>query len=123
MPREYGRNRRVADLIQRELAAVIQRELDPARTGMVTVSGTDVSPDLTQARVYFTRIGGCMSHAELAAELNGMAGHFRHHLARSLTMRSVPRLEFRFDESVERGSRMSELIDSLTKDKAQSDRT
>jgi ribosome-binding factor A len=117
MPREYGRNRRVADLIQRELAAVIQRDLDIRRVGMVTVSGADVSPDLTQARVYFTQIGGTISHAELGAELNGMAGHFRHHLAKTLTMRIVPRIEFRFDESVERGSRMSELIDSLTKDK------
>lgn len=117
MPREYGRNRRIADQIQRELAAVIQRELDMGRVGMVTISGADVSPDLTQARVYFTQIGGRVSHAELGAELNGMAGHFRHHLAKALTMWSVPRLEFRFDESVERGSRMSELIDSLTKDK------
>ena len=118
MPREFGRNRRIADQIQRELAAVIQRELDARRLGMVTVSGADVSPDLTQARVYFTCIGGNTGPAELAAELNALAGHFRHHLARSMTMRSVPRLEFRFDESVERGSRMSELIDTLTKDKA-----
>ena len=116
MPREYGRNRRVADLIQRELAAVIQRELDSSRTGMVTISGADVSPDLTQARVYFTCIGGQVGPAGLCDELNAMAGHFRHHLAKSLTMRSVPRIEFRFDESVERGSRMSQLIDSLTKD-------
>jgi len=118
MPREYGRNRRVADLIQRELAAVVQKELDMGRVGMVTISGADVSPDLTQARVYFTQIGGKLSHAELGAELNGMAGHFRHHLAKVLTMRIVPRIEFRFDESVERGSRMSELINSLNRDKA-----
>jgi ribosome-binding factor A len=121
MPREYGRNRRVADLIQRELAAVIQRELDPSRVGMLTISGVDVSPDLTQARVHFTCIGGRMGHAQLASELNAMAGHFRHHLAGALTMRSVPRLEFRFDESVERGSRVSELIDSLAKDRIPDD--
>jgi ribosome-binding factor A len=118
MPREYGRNRRVADLIQRELAELIQRELDMNRVGMVTISGAEVSPDLTQARVYFTCIGGKVGPAALSAELNEMSGHFRHHLAKTLTMRSVPRLEFRFDESVERGSRMSELIDSLKKDKA-----
>lgn len=117
MPREFGRNQRVADLIQRELAPLLQRELDIGRFGLVTISGADVSPDLTQARVYFTCIGGNAGHEAVAAELNARAGQFRHHLAQSFSMRSVPRLEFRFDASVEHGSRMSELIDSLHKDR------
>jgi ribosome-binding factor A len=114
MPKEFGRNRRVGDLIQRELAALLQRELDPATLGLVTVSGVDVSPDLKQARVYFTCYGGPRPAAEVARELNARAGHFRHLLARSLILKSMPRIEFAFDESVSRGSRLSELLDSLS---------
>jgi|SRR5690606_1582810 ribosome-binding factor A len=115
MPKEFGRNRRVGDLIQRELAAILQRELDPGTLGLVTVSGVDVSPDLRQARVYFTCFGGPRPGADVAAELNARAGHFRHLLAGSLTLKSMPRLQFAFDESVERGSRMSALLDSLSR--------
>lgn len=113
MPREFGRNRRIADQVQREIATMVQAELDPRRFGLVTVSGADVSPDLKQARVYFTCIGGALAPAELARHLNQLAPEFRHRLASMLTTRSVPRLTFAFDESVERGSRINSLLQKL----------
>jgi ribosome-binding factor A len=116
MPREYGRNRRIADQVQREIAAMIQADLDPRRHGLVTVSGADVSPDLRQATVYFTCIGAQMAPAELTRELNGRAAQYRHRLAALLTMRSVPRLQFEFDASVERGSRINSLLESLQRE-------
>lgn len=116
MPREYGRNRRIADQVQREIAAQVQAELDPRRYGLVTISGVDVSPDLKQARVYFTCIGGTLKPVELERHLNQLVPHFRHQLAAILTMRSVPRLHFSFDESVERGSRINSLLESLHRD-------
>lgn len=119
MPREFGRSRRVADLIQREVAGLIQRELDQHRTGMLTVSSVDVSPDLANAKIYFTCLSASVERQPLVDELNSMAGQFRHHLAKCLSMRSVPRLEFVFDPSVERGSRLSTLIDSLNRDKSE----
>ena len=115
MPREFGRNKRVSDLIQRELAGRMQRELEPARFGLVTVSTVNVSPDLSQALIYVTNIGGSLSSKELEHELNGMAGHFRHFLSTVLYLRSVPRLHFKYDASIERGSRLTALIDSLGK--------
>jgi len=117
MPREYGRNRRVADLIQREVADLIQRELDQRRTGMVTISEVDISPDLANAKIYFSCLDATTDRRPLVDELNSMAGHFRHELGRRLRMRVVPRLHFVFDQSVERGSRLSSLIDSLTRGK------
>lgn len=117
MPREYGRNRRVADLIQREVADLIHRELDQHRTGMLTISEVDVSPDLANAKVYFTCLDPTANRQPLVDELNAMAGHFRHHLCQRLSMRTVPRLHFVFDQSVERGSRLSTLIDSVNKKK------
>ena len=117
MPKEYGRNRRVADLIQREVADLIQRELDQQRTGMITISEVDVSPDLANAKVFFSCLDPKSDQRSLAQELNGLAGHFRYELGHRLRLRIVPRLHFVFDPSVERGSRLSSLIDSLNKGK------
>ncbi|MBI1733342.1 MAG: 30S ribosome-binding factor RbfA [Gammaproteobacteria bacterium] len=116
MPREFGRNRRVADQVQREIAAMVQVELDPGKHGLVTISGADVSPDLKQAKVFFTCIGGRLRPEELERCLNDQAAHYRHRLASALTMRSVPRLQFCYDASVERGSRIHSLLESLHRD-------
>lgn len=115
MPKEYGRNRRVADLVQRELAVLIQRELGDARLGMITVSTVDVSPDLKNARVYITSIGSEAEQDEIVQILNERAAHFRHELAKAVVLRGVPKLQFIFDTSIERGSRLSALIDSVNK--------
>lgn len=116
MPREFSRSRRIADQIQRELAVLIQRELDRGRVGLITLSAADVSPDLTQAKIYFTSLDASLDERDLTKELNRLAGHFRHSLARCLRLRSMPTLKFVFDRSVERGNRLSSLIDSLRKD-------
>lgn len=116
MPREFGRNRRIADQVQREIAAMVQTELNPGRYGLVTVSGADVSPDLKQARIYFTCIGGKLAPVELARHLNDLAPQFRHQLAGLLATRSVPKLHFSYDESVERGSRINSLLQNLQRD-------
>ena len=116
MPRDYGRNRRVADQIQRELAKYIQREMSDSPLRFVTVSAVDVSPDLTNAKVYVTNLLDEVNKEQVTSALNERAGHFRHLLSKVLTLRSAPKLSFVFDVSVQRGSRLSALIDSLNKD-------
>ena len=117
MPREYGRNKRVADLVQRELAEIIQREQTDTGIQLVTVSYVDVSPDLSHAKVFVTCLDTNKSKHEVIEILNKFAGHFRHFLSKRLTLRIVPRIKFYYDESVERGTYLSALIDSLNKDK------
>ena len=114
MPRQFGRNRRVADLVQRELAVLLQREITDPQFGLITVSAVDISPDLKYARIFVTCLGGKQQISEVIRTLNDMAGHYRHELARVLTLRSVPRLKFEFDVSIERGRHLSGLIDSLS---------
>ena len=116
MPREFGRNRRVADQIQRELAVAIQREMADTALKFITVSAVDVSPDLKNARVFVTSLTDDLDRDAVVMELNDLAGHYRHRLAKTLSMRTVPKLAFVFDYSVERGSRLSNLIDSVSKD-------
>jgi len=113
MPKEFGRNRRVADLIQRELATLIQREMDARQFGLITVSAVDVSPDLLHAKVFVTSLRDDADKDALLGVLNERAGHFRHELAQSSTLRTTPKLHFIFDSSIEYGSRLSALIDSV----------
>jgi ribosome-binding factor A len=112
MPKEYARTQRVADYLQRELAALIQHEVRDPRVGMVSVTGVDVSRDLGHARVYYTVMG--IESSEDAAEsteaLNKAAGFLRGHLSRDSNMRSVPQLRFYFDFSVGRGRDLEDLI-------------
>lgn len=113
MPREFARNKRVADQVQRELAVLLQRE--QVRTGLelVTVSMVDLSPDLSFAKVYVTSLDAGPGRREVVDTLNEFSGHFRRLLSKKLTMRGVPRLKFYYDESIERGNRVAALIDSL----------
>lgn len=112
MAKEYSRTQRVGDFLQQELAQLLQREVRDPRVQMVSVTGVDVSRDLTHAKVFFTQLGvdSAESAATTAAVLNKAAGFLRSELARSATMRTVPRLHFRFDESVGRGRDMEALI-------------
>jgi ribosome-binding factor A len=116
MPRDFGRNKRIADLVQRELADIIQRERTDTGLQLVTISYVDVSPDLTYAKIFITCLDTNRQKVEVVEILNEFAGHFRHLLSKKLTLRSVPRIKFFYDESIERGSHISTLIDSLNLD-------
>lgn len=112
MAKEYSRTARVADYLQRELAALIQREVRDPRVGMVSITGVNVSRDLGHAKVYFTVLG-CDSGddaSESLAALNKAAGFLRSQLSRDSSMRSVPQLRFYFDSSVGRGRELEDLI-------------
>ena len=107
-----GRPQKVADQIQRELSDLLCRELQDPRLRLVTLTAVDVSPDLSNAVVYFT----CLDKAQVepaAAGLRRAAGFLRSQLARRLRLYTTPELRFRHDESVERGDRLSRLIESV----------
>lgn len=105
------RRARIADQIQRELAELIRTELRDPRVGMVTLTGVEVSGDQSHAKVFFTVLGAAVVAEEALAGLQHAAGFLRTGLARRLSTRSVPELHFHHDESVERGMRLSKLID------------
>ena len=111
MAREFGRNQRVADLLQREVALLLQKEPSFREVGLITVSFVDVSPDLRNASIYFTCLKPTCSEEALADLLNERAGHFRRLLGQALPLRAVPQLLFRFDHSLNRANRLTELIE------------
>lgn len=113
MPKEFGRNRRVAQFIKQELSVLIQREFPLNQYGMITLTNVDVSPDLKNAVVYITALNAD-SNEKLIAELNEQAGHFRHEIAHMMTSKGVPALRFKYDESIERAQRLTDIIDSVS---------
>ena len=110
-----SRSARIADQIQRELAELVRQEVRDPRIGMITVTGVELSRDQSHAKIFFTVLGP-RSEAEDALEgLQRAAGFLRSQLAHRLTTRKVPELHFAYDESVERGMRLSRLIDEAVK--------
>jgi len=109
---EYGRNQRVGELIQRELADLI-RHLDIDNLGMVTVATVDMSPDLRHARIYVTHMGGSLEKTEVVTALTEAAKFLRHHLSQRIKLRGVPRLSFVYDDSVGEGTRLAALISKV----------
>lgn len=125
-----ARAQRVADQIQRELAVLIQLEMNDPRVGMVSITAVEVSNDLAHAKVYVTVLNTLTSDAARNNEtlkepgaldklevqqnldaLNKASGYLRTLLAKTLPLRSVPKLRFYYDSSVENGQRLSSLID------------
>lgn len=115
MAREYSRASRLGDQIQRDLAELIRLEVKDPRVSLVTVTAVDVSADLTHARVFVTTLADTIGAGELVRALQHAAGFLRSRLSHSLKVRQVPELHFVYDESVERGLHLSQLIDRAVK--------
>ena len=113
MARTSNRVDKIADLLKKEIALLIQNEVRDPRVGMASVTGVKVSKDLAHANVFVTLLG--KSSAAEAQEgidaLNRAAGFMRTLLAKNVTMRTTPRLKFIFDDSLARGEYLTGLID------------
>lgn len=111
-----ARNRKIADQIQRELAEIIRLELRDPRVGMVTITDVEVANDTSHAKVFITALGNAAQIESCLHGLNRAAGFLRTQLAGRLTIRVVPALNFAYDESIDRGVRLSKLIDDAVAD-------
>ena len=106
-----ARSARIADQIQRELAELVRLEVRDPGVGLVTLTGVELSRDQSHAKVFFTVLGASSAADDALHGLQRAAGFLRSQLAHRLTIRKVPELHFAFDTSVERGVRLSRLID------------
>ncbi len=122
MPRDFPRTRRIGEQMQRELARLIRDQIKDPRLGMVTVSAVEVSRDLSHAKVFITVLGDAEARSNSLMVLSKAAGFLRHELGQSMIIRTVPQLRFIYDESIERGSQLSALIDkAVASDKHEDD--
>ena len=105
------RMRRVNESVRQVLAEALLELKDP-RIGLVTVTGVDTAPDLRHAVVFVSVLGSEKKKATLRG-LEAAHGLLQSQLARQLRLKRTPQLTFEYDPSVERGVRMSQLIDEL----------
>ena len=108
-----GRMRRVDEAVRAVLSDAIARDLKDPRVGFVTVTGVKTSPDLRHARVYVSVLGD--EHVR-AASLDGLRsahGFLQGALASELSLKHTPTLSFEYDESVDRGMRITQLLDEV----------
>ena len=112
MSHDVKRTSIIAEMMQRKLSQLIQQEVrDPRLPKFLTISGVDVSRDLSHAKVFFTVFNE--DPASIEALLNKAASYLRTGLARTSTLRTVPQLHFVYDASIDYGRRLSRLIDEV----------
>ena len=111
MKRHSQRAQRVGDQIQRELATLLRGEVHDPRVGPITITSVEVSADLSHAKVFFTHLAGREHAPEAVRALQHTAGFLRSELSHRLQLYSVPQLHFVYDDSIESGLRLSQLID------------
>ena len=103
--------RRVNEAVREVLSARLAEGLRDPRIGFVTVTSVDTSPDLSQARVYVSVLGDPEQRDETMTGLESAHGVLQQSVARELRLKHTPTLQFVFDESIERGMRITELLD------------
>ena len=111
--KDFGRDLRVADFVQQELAQIIRAEMRDPRVGLVSINEVSVSKDLSYADVYVTALDADDEGARkaLIEVLSRAAGFLRSTLAKRHSMRTTPRLRFHYDEVATRGPRLEALIE------------
>jgi ribosome-binding factor A len=109
------RMRRVNELVRQVLSEAVGQLKDP-RIGFVTVTGVETSPDLRHARVFVSVLGTERKRVQTLQGLQAAHSVLQGRLARELRMKRTPQLAFEYDPSVERGVRMTKLIDELAPD-------
>ena len=104
------RMRRVNEAVREVVSARLAEGVKDPRIGFVTVTSVDTSTDLRQARVYVSVLGSEEERDETLAGLQSAQGLFQQAVASELRMKRTPTLQFVFDESIDRGMRITELL-------------
>ncbi|HBT32939.1 MAG TPA: 30S ribosome-binding factor RbfA [Pusillimonas sp.] len=112
-----SRNTRLADQIQKDLAILIQREVDVSRAGLITLTGVELSADYAHAKVYFTVMGAEPEQAK--SVLDEKAGWLHSLLFKMLHIHTVPTLHFHHDDQLAKGLALSRLIDQANAPRSQ----
>jgi ribosome-binding factor A len=113
-----SRPSRVGDQLRAELSELIAREVHDPGIGFLTITHVKVTPDLQIARVYYTTLGDEKARRESDRALHRAAPFLRRQIGRRLRLKRVPLLEFFFDESVERGDRIEQILHDLNTERA-----
>ena len=111
------RAERISNLIRQEISELLQEQVnDPRLSSLISITQVTTSPDLMQAKVYVSILGDKADRNEMLQGFKAASGFFRRELSRRLTLRHVPELSFHFDDSIERGTNILQLIEQISSD-------
>src|SRR5215213_3861575 len=109
-----SRPSRIGDQLRAELSELIARQVHDPGIGFLTITTVTVTPDLQIARVYYTTLGDEKARRETARALERALPFLRRQIGSRLRLKRVPQLEFFFDESIERGDRIEQILHELS---------
>ena len=105
---------RVNSIIRQEISELLQRQVkDPRLGSFIAVTEVSISPDLRCAKIFVSHIGNEEEKQETMSTLASASGFFRRELAKRLRVRRIPELSFQWDDTIERGAHLLELIDQI----------
>jgi ribosome-binding factor A len=111
------RQKRVGDMMQKELAELLMRDVRDPRLAGVSITEVHVSQDLSYAKIYFSLAGDEAVIAKALDALSGAAGFLRSYIAQQIDLRRVPEFSFVYDEAFERGQRVLDMLDQIEQDR------
>jgi ribosome-binding factor A len=112
-----ARQGRVGDQLRVEIADLLARVVQDPGIGFLTITAVKVTPDLQQARVYYTTLGDDKARKESRRALERVTPFLRRQIGQRLRLRRVPELQFHFDETVERGDRIEQILRDLDEER------
>lgn len=112
------RSERTSKLIQREISELLERQVnDPRLSNLISVTQVSLSPDLKYAKVFVSVLGNEKNKRDMLAGFNTASGFLRRELASHLKLKYTPQLSFHYDDSIERGVRLLELMEQVSNTK------
>lgn len=111
--RPFSRADRVGELIQKELSAILHKEIKDPRLDMITITGVKLSADLKHARIYFSTAMGEKSRQDAMHGFKSALGYIKRTLASKVRLRYMPEIKFYYDDSFDYGSRIDKLLKSI----------
>jgi len=116
-----NRAKRVAIRIREEISDVLLRRVRDPRIGFVTITDVDVSPDLRQAKIYYSIVGSEAERDQAAEGLNSARGFIKRELASRLQLKFMPDIEFAYDRSLEYGQKIDSLLRNIQRETPEGD--
>ena len=105
---------RVNNLIRQELSELLQRKIkEPRLNNLITITEVSSTHDLRYAKIFVSHMGSKEERRETLSVLNAASNFFRREMTRHLRLRRIPELSFHWDDSIERGVHIMELMDKL----------
>lgn len=115
-----SREQRLGELLKKEIASIIQLKVRDDRIGFVSVTGVEVSGDLSYAKVYISTFGSDRDRQNSIKGLQHATGFIKKELGRTIKLRQMPKITFIDDKSIERGDRILQKLKELEQERSES---